>query len=95
VKNYNVDKKVLSDRFKKLGWTNYKLAGEVSKIRASLFGEDKKAASLVTSVAKVLDNPNAASFKNVEAAIRAMGGEIIVRWTNVEEVVVGHEEIKL
>jgi hypothetical protein len=92
----NVDSKILSERFKKLGWTTYKLAREVNRIRVSLFGEEsKKTGSLVTSVAKVLDNPNNCSFKNVEAAIRAMGGEVVIRWQNVEEVVVGHDEIKL
>lgn len=91
-----VDQRILQDRFKRLGWTAYKLAQEVSKVRTSVFGEEeKKPASLVSSVSKVLDNPNASSFKNVEAAIRAMGGEVIIRWQNVEEVVTGHEEIKL
>lgn len=91
-----MDKKILQDRFEKLGFTAYKLAQEVSKIRVSVFGEaEKKPTSLVTSVSKVIDNPNTSSFKNVEAAIRAMNGELIVRWKNVEEVVVGHEEIEL
>ena len=91
-----MDKKILQDRFEKLGLTAYKLAQEVSKIRVSVFGEaEKKPTSLVTSVSNVIENPNTSSFKNVEAAIRAMNGELIVRWKNVEEVVVGHEEIEL
>lgn len=91
-----MDKKILQDRFDKLGLTTYKLAQEVSKIRATVFGEaEKKPTSLVTSVSNVIENPNTSSFKNVEAAIRAMNGELIVRWKNVEEVVVGHEEIEL
>ncbi|NJL77804.1 MAG: hypothetical protein HC836_49395 [Richelia sp. RM2_1_2] len=91
-----MDKSILQDRFKKLGLTAYKLAQEVSIVRANIFGEEKKkAASLVTSVSKVIENPNTSSFKNVEAAIRAMNGELIVRWKNVESVVVGHEEIEL
>lgn len=91
-----MDKNILQDRFQKLGLTAYKLAQEVSKIRVSVFGEEeKKPTSLVTSVSKVIENPNTSSFKNVEAAIRAMNGELIVRWKNVEEVVVGHEEIEL
>ena len=81
---------------KKLGWTAYKLAHEVSKIRVSVFGEEeKKGTHLVTAVSNVLENPNASSFKNVESAVRAMGGEIIIRWQTVEQVVTGHEEVKL
>lgn len=91
-----MDKSILQNRFQKLGLTAYKLAQKVSKVRANVFGEEeKKPASLVTSVSKVIENPNSSSFKNVEAAIRAMNGELIVRWKNVEEVVVGHEEIEL
>ncbi len=96
MKNLKMDKEVLQNRLKKLGWTAYKLAHEVSKIRVSVFGEEeKKGAHLVTAVSNVLENPNASSFKNVEAAVRAMGGEIIIRWQTVEQVVTGHEEVKL
>lgn len=91
-----VDRKILQERFERLGWTSYRLAQEVGKIRMLIFGEpEKKPANLVTAVEKVLDDPNTSSFKNVEAAIRAMGGEVIIRWQKVEEVVTGHEEIKL
>lgn len=92
----NVDRKILQNRFERLGWTSYRLAQAVSKVRVEVFGEpEKKAANLVTSVEKVLDDPNKSSFKNVEAAIRAMGGELVIRWKTTEEVVTGHEEIKL
>lgn len=92
--NLCVDRKILQDRFSKLGWTSYRLAQEVIKIRVALFGEaEKKPANLVTSVEKLLEDPNASSFKNVEAAIRAMGGELVIRWEKVE--VTGHEEVKL
>lgn len=92
----NVDRKILQDRFKSLGWTSYRLAQEVNRIRVALFGEEeKKPANLVTAVEKVIGDPNTSSFKNVEAAIRAMGGELIIRWEKTEQVVTGHEEIKL
>lgn len=91
-----VDRAILQDRFKQLGWTSYRLAQEVGRIRESIFGEPaKKPANLVTAVEKVIEDPNTSSFKNVEAAIRAMGGELVIRWENREQVVVGHEEIKL
>lgn len=92
----SVDRKILQDRFASLGWTSYRLAQEVSKIRVAVFGEkEKKPANLVTAVEKVIDDPNTSSFKNVEAAIRAMGGELVIRWKKTEQVVTGHEEIKL
>jgi hypothetical protein len=91
-----VDRKILQDRFERLGWTSYRLAQAVSRIRAEIFGEiEKKPANLVTAVEKVLNDPNTSSFKNVEVAVRAMGGELVIRWEKVEEVVTGHEEIKL
>ena len=91
-----VDKKILKDRFDELGWTEYRLAKEVSHIRSDDFGEQKKTpSSLVTSVAKVIEDPNTSQFKNVEAAIKAMGGELVIRWQQTEEVVTGHKEIKL
>jgi hypothetical protein len=96
VHGFNVDRRILQDRFQKLGWTSYRLAQEVSKIREKFFGETvKKPANLVTAVEKVIDDPNTSSFKNVEASIRAMGGEIVIRWKKTEEIVTGHEEIKL
>lgn len=91
-----VEKAVLRQRFESLGWTAYRLAQEVGRVRQSVFGEEpKKPANLVTAVEKVLDDPNKSSFKNVEAAIKAMGGELIIRWETKEQVVVGHEEVKL
>ncbi len=91
-----MEKHILQDRLKTLGWTAYRLAQEVSKVRVSVFREEeKKPATLVTAVTKVLDSPNTSSFKNVKAAIHAMGGELIIRWETVETVVTGHEEIKL
>ena len=89
-----VDKAVLQERFEKLGWTEYRLAKEAGQVRAEEFGEKEKSpSSLVTSVSKVIENPNTSQFKNVEAVIKAMGGELIIRWPQVE--VTGHEEVKL
>jgi hypothetical protein len=94
--NLYVDQKILQDRFQKLGWTSYRLAQEVGRIRVSVFGEPaRKPANLVTAVEKVIDDPNTSSFKNVEAAIRAMGGDLVIRWQNTEQVVTSHEEVKL
>jgi len=93
---FSVDQKILRDRFKRLGWTSYKLAQEVGKVRESVFGElPKKPGNLVTAVEKVIEDPNTSSFKNVEAAIRAMGGDLVIRWQNAEQVVTSYEEVNL
>ncbi|ESA35955.1 hypothetical protein N836_09555 [Leptolyngbya sp. Heron Island J] len=89
-----VDKSILRSRFETLGWTEYRLAKETSRVRAEQLGEKEKSpSSLVTSVSKVIENPNTSQFKNVEAVIKAMGGELVIRWPQVE--VVSHEEVKL
>lgn len=89
-----VDKAVLQERFEELGWTEYRLAKEAGQIRVEEFGEKEKApSSLVTSVSKVIESPNTSQFKNVEAVIKAMGGELIIKWPQVE--VTGHKEVKL
>ena len=89
-----VDNSVLRERFDELGWTEYRLAKEAGRVRAEQLGEKpKSASSLVTSVSKVIENPNTSQFKNVEAVIKAMGGELIIRWPQVE--VVSHQEVKL
>jgi len=93
---FPVDKQILQNRLNNLGWTAYRLAQEVSKVRVSVFTEEeKKPATLVTAVKKVIDDPNTSSFKSVKTAIHAMGGELIIRWETVETIVTGHEEIKL
>jgi hypothetical protein len=94
--NNTVDHQILEARFRKLGWTSYRLAQEVTKVREVVFGEKiKHPKHLVTTIDRLLKDPNASSFKNVEAAIRAMGGEVVIRWENREEVVSGYEEVRL
>ena len=91
----SVDRAILKQRFDELGWTEYRLAKEVSQVRADEFGENKKTpSSLVTSVAKVIEDPNTSQFKNVEAAIKAMGGELVIRW-ETEEIIKGQREVTL
>ena len=92
--NLLVEKDVLQERFGDLGWTEYRLAKEAGRVRTEEFNEPEKApSSLVTSVSKVLENPNTSQFKNVEAVIKAMGGEIVIRWP--EEKVVDYKEVKI
>ena len=89
-----VDRAILQKRFEELGWTEYRLAKEAGQVRVEEFGETEKSpSSLVTSVSKVIENPNTSQFKNVEAVIKAMGGELVIKWPQVE--VTGHEEVVL
>ena len=83
--------KVLNDRLKQLGWTQYRLAQELDKIR----GEDKGAANYASTVKKALGNPENSKAKTLEDLISAMGGELIVRWSHKEEVVSSYEEVKI
>lgn len=86
-----MDSKVLNDRLSQLGWTEYKLALELDKVR----GGQKGAGNYTSTVKKVLQNPENSKAKTLEDLIAAMGGEIFVRWANTSEVVVSYEEAKL
>ncbi len=91
MKQLLMNPKVLQDRLEQLGWTHYRLAQELDKLR----GENKGAANYASTVSKVLTNPEMSRAKTLEDLIKALGGELIVRWQKTEEVVVEHEEVKL
>lgn len=74
---------ILRARLKELGWTPYKLAKEVMKIRKELYGDNVKSVqSLSTAMKEILEDPSKTNTKTLESIIMAMKGEIIVRWTN-------------
>jgi hypothetical protein len=96
VNRFSVDIEILKTRFQDLRLTKYELAKRVSDIRASLPGGiRRRPGDLVTSVDGVIKNPNTSQFKNVEAVVKAMGGELFIRWENTEQVVTSQEEVKL
>ncbi|HEY9845266.1 MAG TPA: hypothetical protein V6D03_03625 [Candidatus Caenarcaniphilales bacterium] len=78
--------KVLLDRQKKLGWTNYRLAVEYEK----LFYPDLPARALATkyqtTVNQVLENPDTCYFITVQSVLKAMQGNLSAQFTDVQEV---------
>lgn len=82
--------KVLQDRLESLGWTQYRLAQEIDKLR----GAQKGAGNYTSTVKKVLDNPEKSQSKTLEDLVKAMGGELFIKWKKTEPVVVDYEEVK-
>lgn len=72
-------------RLKELGWTKYRLAQEVLKIRQER-GESIKFQSIESAVRQALAEPDRASARANDDLITAMGGEIVIRWTSYQEI---------
>jgi hypothetical protein len=88
----------LKSRLEKLGWTTYKLAHEVAKLREELYGEKvANPKSLISGLEKALDNPDKSSQRTIELIIRAMNGKPMIEWDELEIVmkVVGHELVEV
>ncbi|MEO0644801.1 MAG: hypothetical protein AAFZ17_01395 [Cyanobacteria bacterium J06650_10] len=75
-------KDLLDERLKYLGITKYEVAKRVAKVRG------KKVGDVTSSVANVLSGPERRRFDNLAEVIRALDGEIVVRWHTTEENVV-------
>ncbi len=88
--NTLMNPKVLHDRLESLGWTPYRLAQEIDKLR----GTNKGAGNYTSTVKKVLDNPERSQSKTLEDLVKAMGGELFIKWQKTEPVVVDYEEVK-
>lgn len=88
-------KEILEDRLQELGWTPYKLAQLVSQLRSVEEGKEKRVTSFVSSVRQALNNPDSSSLKTIETLIKALDGELIIRWKQKEEVVTGEREVKI
>ncbi len=86
-------KDILEERLKELDWTAYKLAQEFARIREEEEGEEKKVTSFVSSVRQALARPEKSSLKTIETIIKALDGEIVIRWKQKAEVVIGEKEI--
>ncbi len=88
-------KEILEDRLKELGWSAYKLAQEVSRLRSQEEEREKKVTSFVSSVRQALDKPDNSSLKTIETLIKALDGELIIRWKEKKEVVTGEREVRI
>lgn len=81
-------KEILTERMAKLGYSKYRLTKEICKLRAQ-DGKVAPVSKYQSSVRQALDDPDMVKHYIVEDLIKAMGGEIIIRWTNHEDVKAG------
>ena len=86
-------KEILDERLKELDWTAYKLAQKFTAVRAEEEGVEKKVSSFVTSVRQALARPERSSLRTIETIIKALDGELVIRWKQKKEVVTGEKEV--
>ena len=72
---------MLQERLKQRDLTKYALA----KILAEMDGSGKPPSQYTSRLAKVFDDPRGRIFGNLEEVIQALGGEIIIRWTDTTD----------
>ncbi|MDA0672654.1 MAG: hypothetical protein O3C67_02975 [Cyanobacteria bacterium] len=66
---------ILVQRLQALGWTQYRLTKEVIRLK----GEDAPV-TRYNSIKTTLNNPENSKFENVRDLVKAMGGEIVIRF---------------
>jgi Cdc6-like AAA superfamily ATPase len=76
---------ILQERFKQLGINNSELTRRVVELRKKE-GEDTTVRNLQTAVAKALKEPDSRRYSAISELVEAMGGEIVIRWKDYEEV---------
>jgi hypothetical protein len=69
-------KEILNQRLETLGMSRYELAKAIAENR----NPPKKASSLTSTITLILDEPEGRRYSNIEEAVQAMGGEIVIRW---------------
>jgi hypothetical protein len=67
---------ILAQRLQALGWTQYRLTKEVIRLK----GEDAPVTRYNSSIKTTLNNPENSKFENVRDLVKAMGGEIVIRF---------------
>lgn len=81
-------KEVLEKRLDQLGWSQYKLTKEICAIRAMEGEEDPKVTRYQSSIRKAIADPDHVNYYIIEDIVKALGGEIVIRWKTYEEEVV-------
>ena len=76
-------KEILEERIKDLGITPYEVAKRVAEGRGK-----KKATDVSATVNNVLESPERRRYDTLVEVVKALGGDIVVRWHSVEEKVV-------
>jgi len=86
---------VLEERLQVLGLSVADVAQVVSELRRQEYGEEKAAAAVYSSVRRGLALPETVTMKNFKLLVKALGGEVVIRWAQTESVVSGHEDVLL
>jgi hypothetical protein len=76
---------ILKQRMEQLGYSQYRLTKEVCQIRAQ-DGEVPPVTKYQSSVRQAIDHPEQVKWYIVEDLIKAMDGEIVIRWNNRQDV---------
>jgi hypothetical protein len=69
---------VLNERLRQRELTKYALA----KILAEMDGSGKAPNQYTSRLAKVFDDPKGRIFANLEEVIKALGGRVVIEWTD-------------
>jgi hypothetical protein len=77
-----------------LGWSQYKLAKEIARLRGEP-ADSNAAKRFGTTVKQAIATPDKSSMETLERIVKAMGGELFIRWEEKENVVTGYTEIKV
>ncbi|MEP0923475.1 hypothetical protein [Leptolyngbya sp. ST-U4] len=81
-------KEVYEARMQELGWTPYRLAQEIIRIRQERGEEPPTVQGLESSLRKALKEPESKSQQTNDDIVKALGGESIIRW-------ISHQDVKL
>lgn len=74
--------KVLELRLKQLGINKYELARRIAIAR----GDKSKQRAIAYQANRVVENPESRSFAAVREAVEALGGKVVIQWTETKEV---------
>lgn len=78
-------KAALQKRIDDLGISQTELTRRVVEQRMSQ-GHNTTVSNLQSAVSKALKEPDGRRYSAIAELVEAMGGEIVIRWTNFEEV---------
>lgn len=76
-------KEILEERLAELKITPYEVAKRIAESRGK-----EKATDVSTTVNNVLSSPERRRYDIVAEVVKALGGDIVIRWHSVEEKVV-------
>jgi hypothetical protein len=79
----------LQKRFNELGWKIQDLAEAVAEQRKALYGESIEPVNLRSAIKRALNDPNNATWKTLNCIIKAMDGNLSLRWK--KEIVITEE----